>query len=87
MDNIIDYIGYIAAFFTTISTLPQLISTMKTKNVNGVSINMFVTLGIGVSFWLSYGILKSDYPLIIANSLTLFSVFANIYYIVRYRKK
>lgn len=85
MNNYIEYIGFVAAFLTTISTLPQLISTIKTKNVQGISLNMFLTLGIGVAVWLMYGILKSDYPLIIANMLTLFSVIANVYYIIRYR--
>ncbi len=85
MNNYIEYIGFVAAFLTTISTLPQLISTIKTKNVQGISLNMFLTLGIGVAVWLMYGILKSDYPLIIANILTLFSVIANVYYIIRYR--
>lgn len=85
MDNYIEYIGFLAAFLTTISTFPQLISTIKTKNVSGVSLKMFITLGIGVAFWLIYGILKNDYPLIIANILTLISVIANVYYIIRYR--
>lgn len=85
MENLTDYIGFIGAFLTTISTLPQLITTIKSKNVTGVSLKMFITLGSGVFFWLIYGVLKNDYPLILANAFSLLSILANIYYILRYK--
>jgi MtN3 and saliva related transmembrane protein len=65
-----EIIGYIAAFCTTVSFLPQLIQTLKTKNTTGISLVMYVTFVFGVTMWLLYGILKEDWPLIIANSFT-----------------
>ena len=81
----IDLLGYIAAFLTTISTLPQFISTIRTKNVQGVSLGMFITLGSGILLWFFYGFLKSDYPLIFANLITLLLVIGNIIMILKYK--
>lgn len=85
MDNFIDYIGFLGAFLTTISTTPQLITIIKNKNVSGVSLKMFITLGGGVFLWLIYGIFKNDYPLIFANIFSLLFILANIFYILKYR--
>ncbi|MFT4737498.1 MAG: MtN3 and saliva related transmembrane protein [Cyclobacteriaceae bacterium] len=70
-----EIIGYIAAFCTTVSFLPQLIQTLKTKNTTGISLVMYVIFVFGVTMWLLYGILKEDWPLIIANSFTWFFSF------------
>ena len=65
-----EWIGYIAAFCTTVSFLPQVIHTFRTKNTAGISLTMYVTFVFGVAMWLVYGIMLEDYPLIIANSIT-----------------
>ena len=81
----IDTIGFIAATLTTISSLPQLISIIKTKNVDGISIPMFLSLTFGVFLWLIYGINKHDTPLIFANGISLFFLFSNLFFIFKYR--
>ncbi|HMV43725.1 MAG TPA: SemiSWEET transporter [Leptospiraceae bacterium] len=76
-------IGYIAASLTTISFLPQMIRVVMTKKTEDISRNMYILLNIGVSFWLFYGFLKTDYPIIIANTITLvFSLTILIYKII-----
>lgn len=65
-----EWIGYIAAFCTTVSFLPQVIHTFRTKNTAGISLTMYVTFVFGVAMWLVYGIMLEDYPLIMANSIT-----------------
>jgi len=69
--QIVDTIGYIGAFLTTISFLPQAIQTIKTKDTAGISFLMYVTFVIGVFFWLTYGILIQNPVIIVANSITL----------------
>ena len=64
----ISIIGYIATFFTTLSWWPQFIKTYKTKNVDGLSKGYYSLLSVGLSFWLIYGLLINDWPLIIANT-------------------
>ena len=74
----ITYLGFLAAFLTTASTLPQAISIIKTKNVEGVSISMFFLLFLGINLWLIYGILKNDIVIVIANTVTSILIFINI---------
>ena len=71
MENIIIYIGFFAGFCTTIAFLPQAIKTWKTKSTKDISLLMFLIFITGVFFWLVYGILIHEMPLIVANAITL----------------
>ncbi|MBL1211339.1 SemiSWEET transporter, partial [Geminocystis sp. GBBB08] len=50
-------IGLIAGFLTTISFLPQVIKTWRSKSAQDISLGMFLSFCLGVLFWLIYGIL------------------------------
>lgn len=63
----INIVGYLASFLTTASWWPQFIKTYRTKNVQGLSRGYFGLLALGLIFWLAYGIMLGDWPLIIAN--------------------
>jgi MtN3 and saliva related transmembrane protein len=65
----ITIIGLIAALFTTVSLLPQLIKVYKTKSSKDISTGMFTLFGAGVLLWFVYGIFVNDLPIIVANSL------------------
>ncbi len=71
MENIIIYVGFFAGFCTTIAFLPQAIKTWKTKSTKDISLLMFLIFITGVFFWLIYGILINELPLIVANAITL----------------
>jgi len=64
-------IGYIAGLLTTISFVPQLVLTLRTRNTDALSLGMYSAFTFGVALWLAYGIVQHDYALIIANALTL----------------
>ena len=66
-----DLVGYIAAFLTTISFLPQAIKTIKTRDTSGISLWMYSLFVVGVASWLAYGILLNNPIIIIANIITL----------------
>ena len=68
---IINYVGFFAAFCTTISFLPQVIKVYKTKSTKDISLYMFLIFTIGTFCWLIYGILESSLPIIMANTITL----------------
>jgi len=68
---IINYVGFFAAFCTTISFLPQVIKVYKTKSTKDISLYMFLIFTMGTFCWLIYGILESSLPIIIANTITL----------------
>lgn len=67
----IDIIGYIAACLTTFSFLPQAIKTIKSRDTSGISLIMYSMFVFGVFMWFLYGLLKSDYAVMIANFFTM----------------
>jgi MtN3 and saliva related transmembrane protein len=64
-------IGLFAAFCTTLAYAPQAIKTWRTRQTRDISLGMFVLMVTGVVFWLIYGLLIGDLPLILANLVTL----------------
>jgi MtN3 and saliva related transmembrane protein len=67
----IDYIGYVAAFLTTISFVPQVIKIYRSRSAHDVSLYMFILFTIGICMWLAYGVLQMMWPVILANAVTL----------------
>ena len=70
MDLII-YLGLLAGILTTISVLPQVIKSWKTKKTNDLSLSMYLILTTGVTLWIIYGLITKDLPVLLANSATL----------------
>ncbi len=68
--NLVEFIGSIAAFFTTIAFVPQVIQTWKSKHARDLSLGMFSMFTIGVLLWLVYGLLIESWPIVIANIIT-----------------
>lgn len=78
--SIINFIGFSAAFCTTVAFFPQAIKVYKSRSTKDISLWMFLIFTIGVFLWLFYGILINDLPIIFANFVTLLlSVFILIY--------
>jgi len=69
--NIITSIGFLAAFCTTISFIPQVIQVVKTKETKGISLGMYIIFTFGIACWLTYGLFLGDWPMSISNSITL----------------
>jgi len=80
----LDIIGYIAGFLTSISQLPQVIRVVKTKETKSISLLTYIILFLGIVLWLIYGILTRDFPLIIANSITVISTLTIIRYKIKF---
>ncbi|MGC2167236.1 MAG: SemiSWEET transporter [Gallionella sp.] len=68
---IIDLIGSVAASLTTISFVPQAWRILRTHHTTDISLGMYSLFTLGVSFWLTYGIMLESWPIIAANSVTL----------------
>ncbi|MDP2827816.1 MAG: SemiSWEET transporter [Sulfuricellaceae bacterium] len=66
-----DFIGYPAAILTTVAFLPQAWQSWKTRDLSGISLPMYSLFTLGVGLWLVYGVLKEDFPIIAANTITL----------------
>ncbi len=67
----LDILGYIAGAMTTISFIPQVVRTWKTKSTKDISLAMFILFCLGVATWMIYGIILNSWPIIIANGVVL----------------
>jgi len=79
-------IGYLAAFFTAVSFLPQAIKTIKTREVTGLSVITYLFLFFGSLSWLVYGYYLKDLPILTTNTLTTISTFIILFLIFKERK-
>lgn len=80
-----DIIGYLAAFGTTVSFLPQAIKTIQTKNTSGISLYMYALFTAGTFLWLMYGIMSHSLPVATANVVTF--IFASIILVYKLKYK
>jgi len=65
------YLGFFAAFCTTIAFIPQVIKVYKSKHTKDISLGMFLLLSLGIVLWIGYGLMIKSYPVVIANSITI----------------
>jgi len=80
------YISYLAIPFMLVSSVPQIIKIIKTKNVEGVSISMFYLTFIAVFLLLIEAINVESIILIISDSCSLLMLGINIVLIKKYKK-
>ena len=67
----IQILGLAAGTITSFTFIPQVIQIWKTKSAKDINIVMLLLLIVGVSMWLSYGILIKDAAIIYTNSMVL----------------
>ncbi len=77
-------LGLIAASLTTIAFVPQVHKTWKSKSAKDLSLGMYLIFTTGVVLWLTYGILKPDLPIIVANVVTLSLTLVLLYFKIFY---
>lgn len=65
-----DLVGYAAAALTTVSFVPQVWHTWRTRDVRGISLGMYSVFTTGVFLWLLYGVVVGAWPIIVANAIT-----------------
>ena len=64
-------VGYVAAALTTGSFVPQALLTLRSRDVSGISRGMYSAFTAGVALWLVYGVLTAQWPIVVANAITL----------------
>lgn len=67
----VDWLGYVAAFCTTVAFVPQVVLVWRRRSAEGVSTLMYIVLTAGIALWFTYGVLLQSWPIIIANGVTL----------------
>ena len=66
-----EFLGYAAAFLTTISFFPQAVKTLRSGDTRSISFGMYALFTAGVALWSLYGWVVGDGPVLIANMMTL----------------
>lgn len=84
--DILESIGLVAAFLTTISFLPQVLKVIKTKDTKSISLRMYIMFILGVALWLYYGWQKDSISMILGNGITLILAGIILFYKLKERK-
>ena len=71
--RLMDKLIYIAAISGPLMTLPQVLKIWVEQNPSGVSIISWLAYLIGGIFWLIYGFMHDEKPIIVANLLWIIS--------------
>ena len=66
-----DIFGFVGAFLTTLSFVPQAWLVLRTGKTEGISLAMYSLFTLGVAAWLVYGVIEKAPPIIAANAITL----------------
>jgi MtN3 and saliva related transmembrane protein len=83
--DLANLIGTCSGFISSVTFLPQVIKIYQTKSAKDLSFGTLFFLVLGVSLWLVYGILKTDYPIIITNALVLTMVLVMVYFKFKFK--
>jgi len=84
---IFEIIGYLAGIFTTLAFLPQIIKSIVTKNVSGLSLYMYIIYCLGLICWFTYGIYLHSFQIILFNSISLVFNGIILYMIINLKNK
>lgn len=63
------WVSYIAAVFTTVSFMPQVIKTWRTRKTKDLSLPMYIIVAIGSLLWFTYGLSKQDTAIVFTNAI------------------
>jgi len=69
IEYVIFLIGISATIFSLWSTVPQISKSLKSKKTDDVSKWLIISLIVGLSLWVIYGIIKGDVVIASANAI------------------
>jgi MtN3 and saliva related transmembrane protein len=83
----VDIIGYLAGILGMVSFLPQLFKTLKTKNVEGISIKMLWLFIITNILYIAYSLALTLIPMLITLTIMTVIIIWQLLLTLKYRKK
>lgn len=81
------YIGIAAGVCTGVSMLPQLVTIIRDRKADDISITTMLVLFSGLGIWVYYGILEEDIPIISTNAFSALVTLLVIVFSLKYRKQ
>ena len=82
---LVDIIGFLAAFTSTISLIPQVIKMLQTRSVEDVSIWMIINFLLTSILWILYGFIIISWSVWLTNIFMLIFAIIMIYLKVKYK--
>jgi MtN3 and saliva related transmembrane protein len=64
-------VSAVAAVLTTVAFVPQALHIIRVKDTRAISLHMYVVFASGVALWLVFGFMIWNWPIILANAITL----------------
>lgn len=64
-------IGLAAGALTTSALIPQAVRIWRTKSAKDVSLTMLIVMVIGIILWIAFGLLRSEFAIIVTNAFAL----------------
>lgn len=83
--DVTNLVGLLAGTLTTVSFLPQVLKTWRSRSAGDISLVMFVLFSLGVFLWILYGFSVGAVPVIIANTVTLLLSMTILFFKIRYK--
>lgn len=84
---VLDWVGGVAGFLTTVAFIPQVVKIWTTKSAEDISVLMFAIFTLGVALWLVYGLMLGALPIVLANLVTLALAITVLVLKARYRRR
>jgi MtN3 and saliva related transmembrane protein len=66
-----ELVGSIAGTLTTVAYVPQALQVYRTRSAGDLSWPTFLCLVVGIVLWIAYGWMLDQWPIVIANVVTL----------------
>jgi MtN3 and saliva related transmembrane protein len=85
LKKLMDKLVYIVGVSGVLVTIPQLLQIWESHTAQGVSLFSWIGLLVGTIFWLFYGIVHEERPLIITNTIIASLQFFVVISIIIYR--
>ena len=67
--TLIDLVGYFGSFLTSVTFIPQVYKTWKTRSAGDLSLTMMFIVLLSCIVWLIYAVALMLWPVIIANAI------------------
>jgi MtN3 and saliva related transmembrane protein len=80
----VEAIGLTASVLLSVSAIPQIVKSLRTKRAEDLSLAMIVLFLVGFALWIVYGWLIRSVPVIITNTVSLGSMLVALYLKRRY---
>jgi len=85
MDGVIvSWVGNIAAALATISLVPQVVKTWRTRSAKDLSAAWFLVALLSIMLWITYGVILPTWAVVEANIFTAILVGMLLFFKVRY---